>query len=227
MHELSIFIDESGDFGPYEPHSPFYVLSLVLHEQDSPIDAQIAYLKRHVVEQGFAPDHAIHSGPLIRRECDYRNLDMPARKRLFRAQFSFMRKAPITYRAFVLHKREFGSDRHKMVSRLAREVGAFIRAHLAYFQGFERIIIYYDNGQREITTIVNSVMNALLEADVRDGVVPADYCLFQAADMICTLELLAVKLDDGGLSKSELEFFGGARTLRKNFLRPIRKKRLD
>jgi hypothetical protein len=29
VRELSIFIDESGDFGPFEKHSPFYVLSLV------------------------------------------------------------------------------------------------------------------------------------------------------------------------------------------------------
>ena len=37
MHELSIFIDESGDFGPFEKHSPFYVLSLVFHDQSDDI----------------------------------------------------------------------------------------------------------------------------------------------------------------------------------------------
>ena len=31
---LSCFIDESGDFGPYEPHSPYYVVSVVLHDQN-------------------------------------------------------------------------------------------------------------------------------------------------------------------------------------------------
>lgn len=31
MRELSIFIDESGDFGPFEKHAPYYVLSLVFH----------------------------------------------------------------------------------------------------------------------------------------------------------------------------------------------------
>ena len=28
MSELSIFIDESGDFGPYEYHSPYYIISM-------------------------------------------------------------------------------------------------------------------------------------------------------------------------------------------------------
>ena len=32
MKELSIFIDESGDFGSYEPHSPFYIITMVFHE---------------------------------------------------------------------------------------------------------------------------------------------------------------------------------------------------
>ena len=30
---LSIFIDESGDFGPYEQHSPYYQVAMVLHDQ--------------------------------------------------------------------------------------------------------------------------------------------------------------------------------------------------
>lgn len=30
---LSIFIDESGCFGPYEQHSPYYQVAMVLHDQ--------------------------------------------------------------------------------------------------------------------------------------------------------------------------------------------------
>lgn len=35
MKELSVFIDESGDFGAYEPHSPYYIITMVFHDQDS------------------------------------------------------------------------------------------------------------------------------------------------------------------------------------------------
>jgi len=31
---LSVFIDESGDFGPYEPHAPYYLVAMVLHNQN-------------------------------------------------------------------------------------------------------------------------------------------------------------------------------------------------
>ena len=38
---LSIFIDECGDFGPTQQHSPFYVLSLVLHDQNDDITGHL------------------------------------------------------------------------------------------------------------------------------------------------------------------------------------------
>ena len=32
MKELSIFVDESGDFGEYDYHSPYYIILMVLHD---------------------------------------------------------------------------------------------------------------------------------------------------------------------------------------------------
>jgi len=34
MKMLSIFVDESGDFGAFEPHCPYYLFSLVFHDQE-------------------------------------------------------------------------------------------------------------------------------------------------------------------------------------------------
>ena len=39
---LSVFIDESGDFGPYEHHAPFYIVSMILHEQSIDIAENIS-----------------------------------------------------------------------------------------------------------------------------------------------------------------------------------------
>ncbi|MBR6581956.1 MAG: hypothetical protein IKK66_11760 [Ruminococcus sp.] len=33
MKELSIFVDESGDFGEYEKHAPYYIVTMVFHDQ--------------------------------------------------------------------------------------------------------------------------------------------------------------------------------------------------
>ena len=40
MNELSIFIDESGDFGKYDYRSPCYLISMVFHDQEKDIYAQ-------------------------------------------------------------------------------------------------------------------------------------------------------------------------------------------
>jgi len=69
------------------------------------------------------------------------------------------------------------------------------------------------------------VFNVLLEAEVRK-VRPSDYCLFQAADMFCTLELARRKMERGGLSRSEWDFYQGPRNLKKNYLKSIERKRL-
>ena len=34
MKELSIVVDESGDFGEYNHRTPYYIISMVLHDQD-------------------------------------------------------------------------------------------------------------------------------------------------------------------------------------------------
>jgi hypothetical protein len=136
----------------------------------------------------------VHTGPLVRREKDYKNIDLTNRRKLFRHLFDFARVADIRYKTFVFKKREF-MDHDALVSRMSRELGMFVRDNLAFFQSFDNLIVYYDGGQKEITTIINAVFNVLVDAEIR-RVKPSDYCLFQAADLFCTLELVKFKLDE-------------------------------
>lgn len=45
---LSVFIDESGDFGQYNPASPYYYVAMVLHDQDIDISKNIESLERQI-----------------------------------------------------------------------------------------------------------------------------------------------------------------------------------
>lgn len=225
MRELSIFIDESGDFGPYDYRAPFYLITLVFHDQTDSIDQQVEHLKRHVCDVGLDAAQAVHAGPLIRREQNFSHLPLDLRRKLFHALFTFVRLCPLTYKTFIFPKREMG-EHDAMLSRMAREIGLFVREQLAVFQSFDRVVVYYDNGQKEITNIINSVFNAYIGAEVR-RVIPSDYALFQAADLICTVELIAKRLESGlSMSSSEVAFFGNALQFKKRYLRPIRRKRL-
>jgi hypothetical protein len=153
LKELSVFIDESGDFGAYESHSPLYLLTLVFHNQSSDITPNLLRLQ-DTMKQRRLPDYTVHAGPLIRRDNEYREMDMEERRKIF-----------------------------------------------------------------------NTMFNAVLKNVEFKKAIPAKHKLFQAADMLCTLELLSEKARRKLLSKSELTCFSSERALHKSYLRAIHKKR--
>ena len=55
MKELSIFIDESGDFGEYDYHSPWYIVTMVFHEQEASIQEPMEYLNRDILFNSTCP----------------------------------------------------------------------------------------------------------------------------------------------------------------------------
>jgi len=212
-----------------QAHSPFYILGLVFHDQSRDLTSHLDKIHDALLARGLPADHAIHTGPLIRREQEYRWLDMSARRSVFRLIADFVRACPISQQTWVFNKSELSDDDH-LVTALSRELGALIRSNYDYFTGWDRIVIYYDNGQKQLTTIVNSVFNAYLPAAEIRRVSPADYSLFQVADMCCTLALLRAKIENTGLSRSEEDFFStrtqsARRALKSGYFKVIDRKR--
>jgi len=221
VSELSLFVDESGDFGT---ESDYYVVTLVLHEQDRDITAMVIRLAAELAACGLDAEHAIHTGQAIRGEDVYRGMPIEVRKREFTRLFAFARRVPATHEAFSFRKREF-SDRLHLKGAISRALSLFLRDNAAYFLSFERVIVYYDNGQAEITDVLNTLFNAFFfEVDFRK-VMPVQYRLFQVADLFCTLELLRVKAADGNLTRSDLRFFTNRRALLRDYLSKLEAKR--
>ena len=54
MSELSIFVVESGDFGEYAKHSPYYVLTMVFHDQSTDLSKQISILDEYLDNMGYS-----------------------------------------------------------------------------------------------------------------------------------------------------------------------------
>lgn len=221
---LSVFIDESGDFGAYDYHTPFYLITMILHNQSIDITENIRSLEQHVQNLGYG-QHAIHTGPLIRRESVYSHELMENRKKLFNALFNFSRKLDFRYLCAVIKKSEC-PDIITMTARLSRSIADTLRDHLTYMESFEHIIVYYDNGQLELTRILTSVFNALFFHVEFRKVKPIDYKLFQVADLICTMRLLSKKAESNSFSRSETEFFGSVRDFKKNYWKILSKKQL-
>ena len=95
MKELSVFIDESGDFGLYEQHAPFYVVALIFHDQSIDIAPHLSRLRATMSRRGL-PDYTVHAGPLIRREKEYKHLSVAERKVIFDNLFYFVRNVDIS-----------------------------------------------------------------------------------------------------------------------------------
>ena len=222
---LSIFIDESGDFGAYEKHAPYYIVSMIFHDQAVDLYEKFKILDSHIIANGF-PLHALHIGPIIRREAFYANEKIEQRRRLFNALFNFVRRADINYISTFIRKTEC-VDEVDMTAKLSRAITKSLKEHYEYLSSFDKIILYYDNGQIELTKILTSVFSALFNDVEFRRVKPLDYKLFQAADLICTLELINLKISSSGMSHSEEEFFESARNFKKSYFRYIQKKRLS
>jgi len=222
---LSVFIDESGDFGEYEPHSPYYIVTLIFHDQSIDINENINHLNQRMCNSGL-PEYTIHTGPLIRRENEYFNLPMIERKRIFNILYNFLRTIDVSYKSIVVDKKELARDLD-LVVRISKNLSRFLNDNLETFIKYDRIIIYYDEGQRELRNIIVSIFNSILNNLEYKKPDPAYYKLCQAADMLCTLELLDEKVKNKSLTKSELAFFSSAKALNKSYLKAIHKKRFD
>ena len=225
MKELSIFVDESGDFGAYEFHSPYYIITLIFHDQSIDISKNINIVNDKFHLAGL-PVTTVHSGPLIRREGEYDNYILKERRKIFNILYYFTRAIEITYYPIIIEKKELTSD-IDLTIKITKHLSSFIKRNLESFTEYERIVVYYDYGQQELTKILVSVMHTVLSNVEFKKVSPAKYKLFQAADMLCTLELLNVKAEKKILSNSETNFFTSAKNLQKSYIRAIQEKRFE
>ena len=113
-----------------------------------------------------------------------------------------------------------------MTAKLSKSIAEAIRAAAEYWDSYDRIIVYYDNGQMELTKILTSVFNALYSNVEFRKVQPVNYKLFQVADLVCTLELLEEKAKTKSFTNSEEAFFGSIRAFQKDYMKNFKKKKL-
>lgn len=225
MKELSIFIDESGDFGSYSKHAPYYIVTMVFHDQSIPIKEKIDHLDFILLTNNERT--LMHSGPIIRKEKIYKYMSIEERRYLFNAFYWFTLGVDITFKSLVVDKIKLSNNDFELMTNLTKQLSSFIKENLEYFISFDKVIVYYDGGQKELNTILNTVFHTLLSNIEFRKVKPENYKLFQVADLLCTLELLSIKFHNNSLSHSEEMFFQGRNKLKKNYLKILKKKSFD
>ena len=138
---------------------------------------------------------------------------------------NFVNRCPISYLTVIVDRRE-AIDKIALSGKLAKVINRAMSGHIEYFSNFDKIIVYYDNGQIELSTILNAVFSIQFSNVEFRKAEPQKYRLLQAADFICSMELLRIKRDEKRLSKSEECFFYKPQELKKTFLKSIEKKKL-
>lgn len=225
MSCLSIFIDESGDFGENYQHPAYYLVSLVLHDQKDDIFDQVTKLEQSVASAGFDIEY-IHTGPLIRREDVFAKYSIDERRKLLYKIFNFMNSVPIMCDTAIVNRKE-APDKVTLSGKLSRLISNMITNHEEYFHSFDHIIIYYDNGQRELGAILNAVFSAHFNDIEFRKAEPQNYRLLQVADFVCTMELLNIKRCEKRLSNSETHIFYKPQELKKTFLKAVERKNIN
>ncbi len=223
MRELSIFADESGG---QNGHSKYYALTLVFHDQSHDIAEKIEKHHRGLRDRGLE-DIPLHAGPLLTGHEGYENMSFERRKAHLTLFFVDLQKLPVTYHTFMYRRSEVG-DKDAFATRMRRDLTNFFFDYLEFFQSFDVVKIYYDNGQESVTRALHAAAEYVLSKNVVTyrKTRASDFFLSQAADMLCTLELTAQKYASGEATRTDERMFGCNRAFRKNYLKAIRRKRL-
>lgn len=224
---LSIFVDESGRFQYPDATSRFYIISLVLHDQDVDLSQQLAGLDLRFRDMHLEKV-CFHAGPLIRQEKVFAVLDRSFRYRIFAAMMAFARHVDFKYHCLVVDKKDVTSS-EQIVARLGAALSDFLTSHREELSSFGRVKIYYDCGQSPVTNLLHRTFVAIpgVSVEFAQAVTPERYRLFQIADLICTVRFVEEKLKAGDkMTVSEEKFFGGAKLFRHNVLRYLKMKEM-
>lgn len=140
MRELSIFIDESGDFGEIKERPAYYLVTFVFHEQDAHINEYVMKLEENIKVSGFDIEY-IHTGPVIRREEVFSRYSIDERRKLLYKMLNFVNVCPISYLTVTIDRKE-ATDKIALSGKLGKAINEAFMNHQEYFMNFDKINIW-------------------------------------------------------------------------------------
>jgi len=220
---LSIFVDESGILNEPDSASRFYVLTLVLHDQAFPVNELAADLDRGLSVFGIA-NLCFHAGPIIHAKDQFEYMNWDLRRKIFSQMMGFVRRVDFKYRCLDVDKK-FADAPARILEKLERQLDEFIDHHKKEIDDFDDVKVYYDCGQKPITNFLHDFFasRSFRKVEFAQAVSPKRFRLLQVADLVCTLRLLELKLQNGvAFSNSEHRFFGGEKKFKHDILKKIK-----
>lgn len=205
MKRLNIFVDETGEFGFGKNASRLYGVSFVFHEHDSDILVELKKLNNQLEKIGYTD--MIHMANLIMRRGDYESFDIKVRKSIFNAIYQFSRRIPVKYHTVFIDKR-YASNRRILKQRLSTKINELVKNNKIYFKKFDRIVMYYDNGQETLGEILETPFFQFEGFEHRIDFDHKEKRLFQVSDMLTFIDKYNYKVKNKiTLTPGEKYFF--------------------
>ena len=185
MRRLNIFVDETGEFGFAKGSSELYGVSFTFHEQADDISKELLRLNRKLEQIGYTD--MIHMADLIMHRGDYKNFDIKTRKSIFNSIYQFSRRIAIRYRTIIIDKKYTNNSRI-LRQQLAFEINKMIKENENYFNKFDKIVMYYDNGQETLGVILDSIFSQFESFEHKVEFDHKEKRLFQVSDMLTFID---------------------------------------
>lgn len=205
MKRLNIFVDETGEFGFGKGSSALYGVSFTFHEQDDDIMPELSKLNDRLNRIGYT--NMIHMADLIMRRGDYAKFSIESRKSIFNSIYQFSRRIPVKYYTIIIDKKYTDNSR-VLKQSLSSEINTMIKNHEFYFSKFDKIVMYYDNGQEILGTILDSIFLRFYGFEHRVEFDHKEKRLFQVSDMLTYIDKYDYKYKNKmPFTKGEKYFF--------------------
>lgn len=219
---LNLHIDESGTQNLAEG---IYLVSVVLYNHAEDVAEPIRKYDERLAVANLS-NVPFHGKDLLHGNEAYASVSIGDRKRLLTQFARLVRTLPFTY--FIL--RYDSTSTHgqtELEARIRRDLASLVFDHLSYFQGFDSIAVYYDDGQKTVSSALRDSLDFVLAknvADYRDADHKARR-LLQVADYVCTIERAALAYNVGRQTKTYERFFGSRRDFMQFYMKQLVRKR--
>lgn len=205
MKRLNIFVDETGEFGFGNGASELYGVSFTFHEQNNDIMLELNKLNDRLYNIGYTD--MLHIADLIMKRGDYSKFPIAKRKSIFNSIYQFSRRIPVKYKTIIIDKKYTNNSR-VLKKKLSLEINNMVKEHERYFNKFDMIIMYYDNGQEVLGTILDAIFSRYKGFEHRVEFDHKEKRLFQVSDMLTYIDKYNYKYKNKmSFTKSEQYFF--------------------
>ncbi|MBO5638995.1 MAG: DUF3800 domain-containing protein [Oscillospiraceae bacterium] len=125
MKILSVFCDESGDFGASSDKNAYYLVTMIYHDQNIDLSDEIQKYDEAISRTGFKIEY-VHTGPIIRREEVFANYTIDERRKLLYKILNLYNSCDIRHATICVPRKE-APDKITLSGKLARQMKMFLK----------------------------------------------------------------------------------------------------